>query len=124
MSDLSADELLNRALLAILHGTADSQLELDIQPDEVPWPQFREVCDHFAACPDATISDAAGRDGTCGNDTCAVGTISMTVRCPHQAAAPAQLDTYGHLSLLLEDMHQLGQEAVWRDEYDKGDDEA
>lgn len=123
MSDLSADELLNRALLAILHGTADSHLELDIQP-ELPWPQSREACDHLEACPEAAISDVAGRDGTCGNDTCAVGTITMTVCCSHTAAAPAQLDTYGHLSLLLDDMHQLGQEAVWRDEYDKGDDEA
>lgn len=121
MTELSADELLNRALLAILRGTADSHLELDIKP-ELPWPQSREVCDHFQACPEATISDVAGRDGACGNGTCNVATITMTVNCPHQAAAPAQLDTYGHLTLLLDDMHQLGQEASWADA-DEGEDE-
>lgn len=119
--DLSADELLNRALLAILHGTADSRLEIDIKP-ELPCPQSREVCEHFEACSEVVISDVAGRESTCGNDTCNVGVIAMTVHCPHQAAAPAQLDTYGHLSLLLDDMHQLGQEAAWRDEHNEDDD--
>ena len=121
MSDLSADELLNRALLAILHGTADSHLELDIQA-ELPWPQSREACDHLEGCSEATITDVAGRDGACGNGTCNVAIVTMTVGCPHQDAAPARLNTYGHLSLLLADMHQLGQEAAWGDEFNESGD--
>lgn len=106
---LSADELLNRALTEILRNPGDYRYSIDISPD-LPWPDWRNVSHHLDACPDAAVTAAGGEDRVVGS--CNVAIVSMTVKCPH-FEAPAKLDTYGHLSWLLDEMHEIGRQASW-----------
>lgn len=112
MADLTADELLNLALIGILHGdygqriVARQHYHIDVDPDG-SWPDSRYRSDHLESCPEATATAATGEDHAVNTHNVAI--IHMTVTCPHVGSAPAQLGTYGHLAWLLDEMHQIGQ---------------
>jgi hypothetical protein len=55
------------------------------------------------------VEDVAESDGTCGNGTCNLGIISMTVRCPHVDPVMATLSAYGSLGPLMDEMYRIGQ---------------
>lgn len=104
-ADVTADELLARALLAILRDraglTGRGGLEfLDNRADE----------DHLAQCPGATVTDVHGEDGACGNGTCNAALMTMTVSCPHVGSAYARYGRLGHLDALIEDMARIARD--------------
>ena len=105
-----ADALLNRALLEILR---DRRGDIDVQGVS------DETDRHFAGCPDATITSVDGEARECGNGTCNIGRISMTIGCPHHPNAWATLDEYGSLSSLLDQMYRIGQNAIDGDAYEE-----
>ncbi len=108
----SADELLNRALREVLQGDyAPGQGEVEISNTTVEQDQ------HFETCPDVTIRAAQPVSSSCGNDTCNITRITMTIGCPHQESADATWADYGSWPGLMDRMYEIGRKAIENDAY-------
>lgn len=90
------DALLGRLLL---HMLRDDSLTIEDHDDD-------SVYSHLRGCPDATVADSTGEDGSYGCDTgCSYVRLTCEVSCPHHPGPfKATYGEFGELADLIYDM--------------------
>ena len=100
--DLSANDRVNAWLLAKYRDNNPSGSHLHTE-----WfiKRYGEARAHLSECPDATIAEPTGSDGSYGCDTgCEYARLECTVQCSHGFSDLYEYGEFGELADMLADI--------------------